>query len=104
MLQDYGLEWDRVLLTTLGVANKRLYELRLQTAEVGWARLHGCTAARLAACPAPRCTCPNNALRTLGRRNPVHTLHARRAQSSYEANKPVLDAIRDSFIVKEVEG
>lgn len=25
------LEWDRRLITTLGVANKRLYELRLQT-------------------------------------------------------------------------
>jgi len=34
VLQEYGLEWDRVLLTTLGVANKRLYELRLQTAQV----------------------------------------------------------------------
>jgi hypothetical protein len=33
-MRDYGLEWDRVLLTTLGVANKRLYELRLQTAQV----------------------------------------------------------------------
>jgi len=32
VLRDYGIEWDRVLLTTLGVANKRLYELRLQTA------------------------------------------------------------------------
>ena len=27
----YGVEWDRVLCTTLGVANKRLYSLRLQT-------------------------------------------------------------------------
>jgi hypothetical protein len=34
-MKDYGIEWDRVLLTTLGVANKRLYELRLQTAVVG---------------------------------------------------------------------
>ena len=34
MLQDYGIEWDRVLLTTLGVANKRVYELRMQTAQV----------------------------------------------------------------------
>lgn len=33
VMKDYGIEWDRVLLTTLGVANKRLYELRLQTAE-----------------------------------------------------------------------
>jgi hypothetical protein len=33
-MRDYGLEWDRVLLTTLGVANGRLYELRLQTAQV----------------------------------------------------------------------
>lgn len=31
MLKDYGVEWDRVLVTTLGVANLRLYELRLQT-------------------------------------------------------------------------
>lgn len=25
------LEWDRRFITTLGVANKRLYELRIQT-------------------------------------------------------------------------
>jgi len=31
VMKDYGLEWDRRLLTTLGVANKRRYELRLQT-------------------------------------------------------------------------
>jgi hypothetical protein len=31
VMKDYGVEWDRRLLTTLGVANKRLYELRLQT-------------------------------------------------------------------------
>lgn len=31
VMKSYGLEWDRVLTTTLGVANKRLYELRLQT-------------------------------------------------------------------------
>jgi hypothetical protein len=36
VLSQYGLEWDRVLLTTLGVANSRLYELRLQTAQVRW--------------------------------------------------------------------
>lgn len=30
-MRDFGVEWDRRLLTTLGVANKRLYELRLQT-------------------------------------------------------------------------
>ena len=27
-MDSYGVEWDRVLITTLGVANKRLYELR----------------------------------------------------------------------------
>jgi hypothetical protein len=31
MMTDYGIEWDRRLMTTLGVANKRLYSLRLQT-------------------------------------------------------------------------
>lgn len=31
VMKDYGLEWDRRFITTLGVANKRLYELRLQT-------------------------------------------------------------------------
>ncbi|KAF8072453.1 PPD1 [Scenedesmus sp. PABB004] len=31
LMADYGVEWDRRFLTTLGVANKRLYELRLQT-------------------------------------------------------------------------
>lgn len=31
VMKDYGLEWDRQLITTLGVANQRLYELRLQT-------------------------------------------------------------------------
>jgi hypothetical protein len=31
VLSQYGLEWDRRLMTTLGVANQRLYELRLQT-------------------------------------------------------------------------
>ena len=29
-MSQYGLEYDRRLLTTLGVANSRLYELRLQ--------------------------------------------------------------------------
>ena len=28
VMENYGVEWDRVLITTLGVANKRLYELR----------------------------------------------------------------------------
>jgi hypothetical protein len=37
-MRDYGLEWDRRLLTTLGVANKRLYELRLQTDSRTYAR------------------------------------------------------------------
>lgn len=31
-LASQELEWDRRLLTTLGTANKRLYELRVQTA------------------------------------------------------------------------
>lgn len=31
LMSEYGLEWDRVFLTTLGVANKRLYELRVQS-------------------------------------------------------------------------
>lgn len=31
VMKNYGVEWDRQLLTTLGVANNRLYELRLQT-------------------------------------------------------------------------
>lgn len=42
VLKDYGIEWDRVLLTTLGVANKRLYELRLQTATVSGLPMHAC--------------------------------------------------------------
>jgi hypothetical protein len=33
---SYGLEWDRRLLTTLGVANGRLYEMRIQTANGTW--------------------------------------------------------------------
>lgn len=32
VMSQYGVEWDRRLLTTLGVANNRLYQLRLQTA------------------------------------------------------------------------
>lgn len=32
LMKDYGVEWDRILITTLGVANQRLYELRIQTA------------------------------------------------------------------------
>jgi hypothetical protein len=37
MMEGFGVEWDRRLMTTLGVANKRLYSLRLQTdyAEAG---------------------------------------------------------------------
>jgi hypothetical protein len=31
VMTQYGLEWDRRLSTTLGVANGRLYELRLQS-------------------------------------------------------------------------
>jgi len=32
------LEWDRRFVTVLGVASKRLYELRLQTAEATYAK------------------------------------------------------------------
>ncbi|GBF88298.1 hypothetical protein Rsub_01010 [Raphidocelis subcapitata] len=32
VMTQYGLEWDRRLTTTLGVANNRLYELRFQSA------------------------------------------------------------------------
>lgn len=28
---EYGVEWDRRYVTVLGVANQRLYEMRLQT-------------------------------------------------------------------------
>jgi hypothetical protein len=35
-MTQYGLEWDRRLSTTLGVANNRLYELRLQSANEGF--------------------------------------------------------------------
>jgi len=35
-MTQYGLEWDRRLSTTLGVANNRLYELRLQSANIGF--------------------------------------------------------------------
>lgn len=31
VMSAYGLEWDRTLVTVLGAANQRLYELRLQT-------------------------------------------------------------------------
>jgi hypothetical protein len=31
VMSQYGVEWDRRLLTTLGAANNRLYQLRLQT-------------------------------------------------------------------------
>ena len=30
------LEWERHYLTTLGVANKRLYEFRIQTSEAAY--------------------------------------------------------------------
>eukprot|EP00798_Chlamydomonas_sp_ICE-L_P010836 gene10836-16923_t len=33
VMKDYGVEFDRVFQTTLGTANQRLYELRLQTAK-----------------------------------------------------------------------
>ncbi|KIY96254.1 PsbP domain-containing protein 1 [Monoraphidium neglectum] len=36
VMNQYGLEWDRRLTTTLGVANNRLYELRLQSASEGF--------------------------------------------------------------------
>lgn len=32
------LEWERHYLTTLGVANKRLYEFRIQTSETAYAK------------------------------------------------------------------
>lgn len=35
---SFEKEWDRRLLTTLGVAGKRLYELRLQTPEPNFER------------------------------------------------------------------
>ena len=48
-MSQYGVEWDRVLLTTLGVANQRLYELRLQTAAVRLA-VCGCVCVWLCGC------------------------------------------------------
>ncbi len=36
--QDYQLEWDRTLSTVLGVANNRLYTLRLQSASKQYER------------------------------------------------------------------
>ncbi len=36
--QDYSLEWDRTLSSVLGVANNRLYTLRLQTASGDYER------------------------------------------------------------------
>lgn len=36
VMKDYGLEWDRILSTTLGVANQRLYEFRLQTSKANF--------------------------------------------------------------------
>lgn len=49
---SFEKEWDRRLLTTLGVAGKRLYELRLQTPETSFEKnevsefvlWHACTA------------------------------------------------------------
>ncbi|EFJ47398.1 hypothetical protein VOLCADRAFT_61541 [Volvox carteri f. nagariensis] len=38
VLRDYSLEWDRTLSTVLGVANNRLYTLRLQTASPDYDR------------------------------------------------------------------
>ncbi|GIM03454.1 hypothetical protein Vretimale_8233 [Volvox reticuliferus] len=38
VLRDYSLEWDRTLSTVLGVANNRLYTLRLQTASSDYDR------------------------------------------------------------------
>ena len=35
-MTKYGIEWDRRLSTTLGVANNRLYELRLQSASTAF--------------------------------------------------------------------
>lgn len=35
-MTQYGIEWDRILCTTLGVANNRLYELRLQSPTKGY--------------------------------------------------------------------
>ncbi|KAI8468302.1 MAG: lumenal PsbP-like protein [Monoraphidium minutum] len=36
VMSQYGLEWDRRLSTTLGVANNRLYTLRVQSASEGF--------------------------------------------------------------------
>ncbi len=40
----FVMEWDRRLLTTLGVAGKRLYELRLQAPEATFQKneVRGC--------------------------------------------------------------
>jgi hypothetical protein len=55
-MKDYGIEWDRRLVTTLGVANNRLYELRMQS-----------------------------------------------NSPTYDKDRALLDIIRESFTVKEVE-
>jgi hypothetical protein len=56
VMKDYGIEWDRRLVTTLGVANNRLYELRMQS-----------------------------------------------NSPTYDKDRALLDIIRESFTVKEVE-
>ncbi|GFR52164.1 hypothetical protein Agub_g14696, partial [Astrephomene gubernaculifera] len=38
VMRDYSLEWDRTLSTVLGVANNRLYTLRLQTTTPAYER------------------------------------------------------------------
>jgi len=53
MLSDFGVEWDRRLMTTLGVANKRLYSLRMQT---DYAAPGGSAAAPSAGAGAPAST------------------------------------------------
>lgn len=41
VMKDYGLEWDRILSTTLGAANQRLYELRLQSSRKDYEQAKG---------------------------------------------------------------
>jgi hypothetical protein len=119
VMRDYGLEWDRVLLTTLSVANKRLYELRLQTAKVRAQQLLAAAgAAAIGAAAAVTCSLQGvqvaAAALEAAREQPTYdivlctestVLHciALYLQDTYEGSKPTLDAIRASFAVNEVE-
>ena len=111
-MDSYGVEWDRVLITTLGVANKRLYELRCAGGveggvEGGVGRPIEEDEGEQALRDVVRVGSSSGPLARLPFRTPSSAprphFRFQTANDTYEASRPVSERISASFSVREVD-